>query len=78
MYCTQKERIEIGYRVFTHSLTKEEAAKEYDVTIPCIVNYVKEYMKANNIKPIPKTSDSIETFKDYNDMSKEQLIAELI
>ena len=78
MYYTQKERIEIGYRVFTHALTKEEAAKEYDVTIPCIVNYVKEYMKANNIKLIPETNESIETFKDYNYISKEQLIALLI
>ena len=78
MYYTPKERLEIGRRVFAHALTKEEAAKEYDVTIPCIVNYVKEYMKANNIKPIPETSDSFETFKDYNEMSKEQLIAELM
>ena len=39
MHYALKERIEIGCRVFTHSLTKEEAAKEYDVTIPCIVEY---------------------------------------
>lgn len=78
MYYTQKERIEIGCRVFTHEITKEEAAKQYDVTIPCIVNYVKEYMKVNNIKPIPEVNESFETFQDYNGMSKEQLIAELM
>ena len=54
MYYTPKERLEIGRRVFAHALTKEEAAKKCGVTIPCIVNYVKEYMKENGIKPIPE------------------------
>lgn len=78
MYYTSKERIEIGSLVYTHALTKEEAAKQYDVTIPCIVNYVKEYMKVNNIKPIPEESKSLETAKDYNEMTKEQLIVEIM
>ena len=78
MYYTPKERLEIGRRVFAHALTKEEAAKECGVTIPCIVNYVKEYMKENGIKPIPEASDSFEASKDCGEMSKEQLIAELM
>ena len=44
MYYMPKERLKIGRRVFAHALTKEEAAKEYDFTIPHIVNCPK----ANN------------------------------
>ncbi len=77
MHYIRKERIEIGCRVFTHEITKEEAAKQYDVTIPCIANYVKEHMKSNNIKPIPEANESFEAFRDYNGMSKERLIIEL-
>lgn len=78
MFYTPKERIEIGRRVFTHAITKEEAAMEYDVSIPCIVNYVKEYMKANGIKPVPEVGDPAAPAQDYSQMSKEQLIAELM
>lgn len=58
-------------------ITKEDAAKKYDVTIQSIVNYVKEYMKANNIKAIFETTDSLELMQDYSQMSKEQIIVEL-
>ena len=39
MFYTPKERIDIGRLVFTREITKEDAAKEYDVTIPrlCIL-----------------------------------------
>lgn len=70
--------MEIGRRAFAHVLTKEEAAKECGVTIPCIVNYVRKCMKENGIKPIPEASDSFEASKDCSEMSKEQLIAELM
>ena len=78
MFYTPKERIDIGRLVFTREITKEDATKEYDVAIQSIVNYVKEYMKANNIKPIPETTDSLELMQDYSQMSKEQLIVELM
>ena len=78
MYYTPRERLEIGRRVFAHALAKEEAAKECGVTIPCIVNYAREYMKEDGIKPIPEASDSFEASKDCGEMSKEQLIAELM
>ena len=78
MYYTPKERIDIGRKVFTHAMTKDEAAKEYGVTETCINNYVKEYMKEQGIPIIPQITNSIELVKDYTSMTKDQLIAELM
>ena len=50
MFCAPSERAGIGKRVFAHEITKEEAAREYSVSIQSIVNYVKEYMKSAGIK----------------------------
>ena len=47
MYYMPEERLNIGRRVFTQEISKEKAASEYNISITTVVNYVKEYMKAN-------------------------------
>ena len=79
MYYTPEERLNSGRRVFTQEISKEQAASEYNISITTVVNYVKEYMKANKISIVPKvdTSEIIET-PDYSTMSKEELINEIM
>ena len=79
MYYLPEERLNIGRRVFTQEISKEKAASEYNISITTVVNYVKEYMKANKISIVPKvdTSEIIET-PDYSTMSKEELINEIM
>ena len=79
MYQTPEERLNIGRRVFTQEISKEQAASEYNISITTVVNYVKEYMKANKISIVPKvdTSEIIET-PDYSTMSKEEIINEIM
>lgn len=79
MYYTDIERVDIGRRVFTHEITKEAAAKEYSVSIQSIVNYVKEYMRKAGIKAIPETGSPLcEDSPNYSEMTKDQLIAEIM
>ena len=54
MFHTPNERAGIGRRAFAHETAKEEAAREYSVSIRSIVNYVKEYMKSAGIEAIPE------------------------
>lgn len=79
MYYMPKERLDIGRKVFTHETSKEEAAREYGVSIQTIINYAKEYMKENHISVIPEKADTfgIQT-PNYSEMTKDQLINELM
>ena len=47
MYYMPEERLNIGRRVFTQEISKERAASEYNISITTVVNYAKEYIKAN-------------------------------
>ena len=61
MFYAPSERASIGRRVFAHEITKEDAAKEYSVSMQSIINYVKEYMKSAGIKAIPEADASFPT-----------------
>lgn len=79
MFYTTLQRIDIGRKVFTHQMTKSEAAKEFMVSEQSIINYVKEYMKANKIPIIPD-ADNVFDIKtpNYSEMTKDQLIVEIM
>lgn len=79
MYYTAEQRVDIGRRVFAHEISKEAAAREYSVSIQSIVNYVKEYMGQAGIKAIPEASSPLsEGSPNYSEMTKDQLIAEIM
>ena len=79
MYYSLKEREDIGKKVFTHQLTKEEAMKEYDISITTVINYVKYYMQQHNIPVVPKVNDILDIeMPNYQEMSKDELITELM
>lgn len=79
MFYTPSERVSIGRRVFAHEITKEEAAREYSVSIQSIVNYVREYMKSAGIKAIPEADAPLAGGSpNYSEMTRDQLIAEIM
>lgn len=79
MYYSLKEREDIGKKVFTHQLTKEEAMREYDISITTVINYVKYYMQQHNIPVVPKVNDILDiAMPNYQEMSKDELITELM
>ncbi len=48
------------------------------MSIPCIISYVIEQLKANFIKPIPKATNPLCPVQGRSQMLKKQLTAELI
>lgn len=79
MFYTTLQRIDIGRKVFTHEMTKSEASKEFMVSEQSIVNYVKEYMKANKIPVIPDVDNVLDIkTPNYSEMTKDQLIVEIM
>ena len=65
MYYMPEERLNIGRRVFTQEILKEKAASEYNISITTVVNYVKEYMKANKAKRKTKEKSNNKSFIDW-------------
>ena len=79
MYYSMQERVDIGRKVFNHQITKEEASRQYGVSMQSIVNYVREYMKTAKIPIVPEAEEALgEQAPDYSGMSKDQLIAEIM
>ncbi len=70
--------MDIGRRVYEHLLTKEEAARKYGVSVPCIYVYVRAYMRSIGIEPLPKGTKRVEPAKDYRSMTKDEFINELM
>ncbi len=79
MYYSAQERLDIGRKVFIHQISKEEAAREYGVSMHGIINYAKECMRSMKIVIVPEASKPIwEQTLDYSKMTKDQLIAEIM
>ena len=79
MWYTDEQKIDIGRKVFTHEITKTKACEIYGITYPTVVNYVKFYMAAYNIPLVPEVKVEVQIPpKDYKEMSKSELIDELM
>lgn len=79
MWYTGNEKLDIGRRVYAHEISKEEACKEYNISITTVVNYVKLYLNAHNIPAIPEVMNTkgVE-IPNYQEMTKNELITELM
>lgn len=86
MKYTKEERLQIGREIYTHAITIGEAAEKYDIDWYTARNYMRMYKELNNLPPM---SDGIEELKainkdkkkkfdDLQNLSKEQLIDEVI
>ena len=86
MKYTKEQRLDIGRQIVDGELTVTEAMDKYQVSKSCAQSYATTYKRANGI-PVHKTCPSISERKPvicdadlekYQEMSKEELIRELI
>lgn len=91
MKYTKDQRIDIGRKVFTRELSRQEAMAKYDVCSTCLDKYIREYKIANGIPteqqpngklrshPAPSVQQNLPIdIEAYKAMSKDELINELI
>lgn len=86
------ERLDIGRQVYYNDITAQEAADKYDISPFTAMNYARMFRDDNNLprkpmhnkKKAPVASKIKDTpprnfsLKDYQAMSKEELINELV
>ena len=84
MQYTYDKRLAIGKEIVTGKITTSEAADKYSIGLSTAKLYAKQYRDRNNILS-PANSHKPTTFKSadfdieaYQEMSKEELINELI
>lgn len=90
MKYTVEERQEIGRRIYEHELTCQQAADEYGIHIHTAKRYLWFYRDTNGLQPqkaristeriigAKVTSSVPEDLSDYENMTKEELIRELV
>ncbi len=90
MKYTKEERQEIGRQIYEHELTCRQAAEEYGIHIHTAKRYLWFYRDANRLQPqramlsaeriarAKATPSAPEDISDYENMTKEELIRELV
>lgn len=88
MKYTKPERLEIGRRVYYGELTRYQAAEEYDINDNTVRSYMRMYRDLHGLpaKSSSKTAGDavviqkpcIPEYAEYADMTKEELIRELV
>ncbi len=87
MKYTKDQRLDIGKRVYEGEISKFEAAAEYGIGADTVRNYMRLY-RAENHLPVRHVGSNADKMKepprpptgleDYESMSKEELINELV
>lgn len=86
---SQEERLDIGRKLYSGEITRGEAVKLYGISIGTARNYMRLYRDINFLPPknarnkelqLPSAQDSVtpESWEDYKQLSKEELLFELI
>ena len=90
MKYTREERLDIGRRVYEGEINKYQAAEEYGISDHPARNYMRQYRFANGLPPKeqgfrkpredgqPKPIVLEPGLEEYEAMSKEELIQELV
>ena len=89
MAFTSNERLDIGRRIYDGEISKYVAVEEYGISMTSARDYMRLYRDTNHLPPknSSKESKSItsllksaarQDIEDYEAMSKEQLIQELV
>lgn len=90
MKYTKKERLDIGKRVYDGEINKYQAAAEYDISEQTARNYMRQYRFANGLPAkesgariqredsSPKLATEDPGLEEYESMTKEELIQELV
>ena len=90
MKYTKEERLEIGRRIYEGELNRYQAAAEYGICESCARNYMRQYRFANGLPAKepgtriqredspPKLATEDPGLEEYESMTKEELIKELV
>lgn len=88
MKYTLEERLEIGRRIYEDEISKTDAAKEYDIGVDTARDYMRLYRDTYHLNPKNQkqgfckafTAEAVKEYqiKDYQSMTKEELLLELI
>ena len=89
MKYTKEQRLDIGRRIYDGEITKQDAAKQYDISLPAARDYMRLYRDENLLPPknkcpssggtsIRKPTPEQKNLETYEEMSKEELIQELV
>ena len=87
MKYTLEERLDIGRRIYDGEITKYQAAVEYGINDQTARNYMRLYRDANNLPPkhssrnshiAPSFSKGPVSMEEFQNMTKEELIQELV
>ena len=92
MKYTPEERLEIGRRIYEGEINVYKAAVEYGIGGTCARNYMRQYRSANNLpakgrgtaiirekgEAVPKPIVMDPGLEEYESMTKEELIQELV
>ena len=82
MKYTKQERLHIGGRIYNNEFSKQEAAEQYGITVNTARDYMRMY-RDNNLLPAKESArieplDSYTKLEQFQSMSKEEFIKELI
>lgn len=87
MKFAKEERLDIGRRIYDGEITRYQAAEEYDIGEQTARNYMRMYRYANQLPPkhnmrnshhIPSLASVPAGMEEYESMTKEELIQELV
>lgn len=87
MRYTKEERLEIGRKIYDDELTRAQAAEIYNISEQMARTYMRLYRDVNGLPPkiprsryYPSSKDMLTDLclEDYEKMSKEELIGELV
>lgn len=88
MKYTKEERLDIGRQIYTRELSYEEAMSKYGLSQWSAKQYVRLFRETNNLPEMQRGSANKKTavlknldpktIEDYEAMTKEQLINELV
>ena len=87
MKYTLEERLDIGRRIYEGEITRYQAAVEYGINDQTARNYMRLYRDSNNLPPkrgsrnsyiAPSFSKEPASMEEFQNMTKEELIQELV
>ena len=88
MKYAEHEREDIGQQIYNGEMTCKQASEVYEVALQSAKRYLKLYRDKYGLPPKRKkaeerifqrhTASTANTFEDYENMSKEELIQEII
>lgn len=85
MKYTREQRLDIGREIYTGVITYVQASEKYDLRICTLKEYVRLYRETNKLPRMKPGRESAmfkssepNTLEEYESMSKEELINELV